>query len=133
MNQTLNFTKVKFKWDNKNKAFVAKGDFCISNIYDIEMNQIVNGHIVIQKGPNSDILKIYFETEVYEVYLFQYENGVMLSNSTLTNPTSFNGKINEIAVAKRSVGPKNGAGIYRYQTVNDELAEKMIRLIKKKY
>jgi len=133
MNQTLNFTKVKFKWDNKNKAFVAKGDFCISNIYDIEMNQIVNGHIVIQKGPNSDILKIYFETEVYEVYLFQYENGVMLSNSTLTNPTSFNGKINEIADAKRSVGPKNGAGIYRYQTVNDELAEKMIRLIKKKY
>ena len=83
MNHSLSFSKVKFKWDHKNNAYVAKGPLWISNVNDIAMNQIVDGYIIIEKHANTDILKIYFETFERELYLFQFENGVMLSWSAL--------------------------------------------------
>ena len=130
MNHNLSFSKVKFKWDYKNRAYVAKGPLWISNVNDIAMNQIVDGYIIIEKGINTDVLKIYFETYLDEKYLFKFENGVMLTWSTLD---SFYNKLIDIPDAKRYFGPKNGDGSYRYKAVNDDNAEKMIRLIEKKY
>ena len=130
MNHTLSFTKVKFKWDNVNKAYVAKGELWLANINDIEINAILDGYIIIEKGSNSDVLTIYLETAMDEEYFFQYENGVMRSYSP---EDDFTNKIREIADDKRSTGSKNGTRAYRYQAVNDEVAEKMKRLIEKKY
>jgi len=131
MNHALSFTKVKFKWDDVNKAYVARGELWLANIIETEINAIVDGYIVIEKGRNTDVLTIFFQTDNGgEQYFFKFENGVMLSHSY---DDDFMNKIREIANDKRSVGSKNGIGAYRYQAVNDEVAEKMIRLIKKKY
>jgi len=130
MNHALSFTKVKFKWDDVNKAYVAKGKLWLANINDIEINAILDGYIIIEKGSNSDVLTIYLVTAMDEEYFFQYQNGVMLSYSP---EDDFTNKIREIANDKRSVGSKNGTGAYRYQAVNDDNARKMIRLIEKKY
>ena len=83
MNHSLSFSKVKFKWDHKNNAYVANGPLWISNVNDIAMNQIVDGLIIIEKGINTDVLQIYFETFQRQLYLFEFKNGVMLSWSTL--------------------------------------------------
>ena len=130
MNHTLSFTKVKFKWDNINNAYVSKGELWLANINDLEINAILDGSIIIEKGSNSDVLTIYLVTAMGEEYFFQYKNGVMLSYSP---EDDFTNKIREIADDKRSVGSKNGTRAYRYQAVNDEVVEKIIRLIKKKY
>ncbi len=130
MNHTLSFTKVKFKWDDVNKAYVAKGKLWLANINDFEINAILDGYIIIEKGSNSDVLTIYLVTAMDEEYFFQYQNGVMRSYSP---EDDFTNKIREIADDKRSVGSKNGTRAYRYQAVNDEVVEKIIRLIKKKY
>ena len=131
MNHTLSFTKVKFKWDNVNKAYVAKGKLWLANIIETEINTIVDGYIVIEKGRNTDVLTIFFQTDIGgEEYFFKYENGVMLSHSY---DDDFMNKIMEIANDKRSIGSKNGKGAYRYQSVNEDGIKKWMRKIRKTY
>jgi len=131
MNHPLSFTKIKFKWDDINKAYVAKGKLRLANILETEINTIVDGYIVIEKGRNTDILTIYFQTDIGgEEYFFKYENGVMLSHSY---DDDFINKIREIANDKRSIGSKNGTGAYRYQVVNEDGVEKWMRKIRKTY
>ena len=130
MNYSLSFTKVKFEWDNINNAYVSKGELWLANINDIEINAILDGYIIIEKGLNSDILTIYLETAFDEEYFFQYKNGVMLSYSP---EDDFTNKIREIAKDKRSVKSKSGTGAYRYQAVSEAVVEKKRRLIEKKY
>ena len=60
MSHTLSFTKAKFKWDNVNKAYVAKGDLWLGNINDIQLyiqKHISNTHIVMMSD------SCYFATE----------------------------------------------------------------------
>ena len=130
-NHTLSFTKVKFKWDNVNKAYVAKGKLWLANIIETEINTIVDGYIVIEKDRNTDVLTIFFQTDIGgEEYFFKYENGVMLSHSY---DDDFMNKIMEIANDKRSIGSKNGKGAYRYQSVNEDGIKKWMRKIRKTY
>ena len=48
MNHTLAFTKANFKWDNYNKAYVAKGELGLGNIYDRQINGLLDGYIIIE-------------------------------------------------------------------------------------
>ena len=130
MSHTLSFTKAKFTWDNVNKAYVAKGDLWLGNINDIQLNGLLDGYIIIEKGRNSDVLTIYLQTEFYDEYYFQYKNGVMRSWST---NEEFNIVIREIADAKRKAEPKKGATPYRYMSAPEDVTEKFLKSVKKKY
>jgi len=130
MSHTLSFTKAKFTWDNVNKAYVAKGDLWLGNINDIQLNGLLDGYIIIEKGRNSDVLTIYLQTEFYDEYYFQYKNGVMRSWSTNED---FNIVIREIADAKRKAEPKKGATAYRYMSAPEDVTEKFLKSVKKKY
>ena len=130
MNHTLSFTKAKFKWDNLNKAYVAKGELWLGNINESQLNGLLDGYIIVEKGRNSDILTIYLQTEFYDEYYFQYKNGVMRSWST---NEEFNIAISEITDAKRKAEPKKGATPYRYMSAPEDVTEKFLKSVKKKY
>ena len=130
MNHTLSFTKAKFKWDNVNKAYVAKGELWLGNINESQLNGLLDGYIIVEKGRNSDILTIYLQTEFYDEYYFQYKNGVMRSWST---NEEFNIAIREITDAKRKAEPKKGATPYRYMSAPEDVTEKFLKSVKKKY
>ena len=130
MSHTLSFTKAKFKWDNVNKAYVAKGDLWLANINESQLNGLLDGYIIIEKGRNTDVLTIYLQTEFYDEYYFQYKNGVMRSWSTIEE---FNLAILEINDAKRKAEPKKGATSYRYMSAPEDVKEKFLKLVKKKY
>ena len=130
MNHTLSFTKAKFKWDNVNKAYVAKGELWLGNINKSQLNGLLDGYIIVEKGRNSDILTIYLQTEFYDEYYFQYKNGVMRSWST---NEEFNIAIREITDAKRKAEPKKGATPYRYMSAPEDVTEKFLKSVKKKY
>jgi hypothetical protein len=130
MNYSLVFTKNKFIWDNKNKAYVAKGGIWLSNIYDAELNALLDGYIIIEKGRNSDILTIYLQTEFYDEYYFQYKNGVMRAWST--NP-DFTTAITEVADGKRRADGKKGKKPYRYMIAPEDVTEKFLKSAKKKF
>ncbi len=130
MKHTLAFTKTKFKWDNANKAYVAKGEIGIGNIYGSQLNGLLDGYIIIEKGRNSDVLTIYLQTEFYDEYYFQYKNGVMRSWATNED---FNIAIREVADGKRKAEPKKGATPYRYMSAPEDVTEKFLKSVKKKY
>ena len=130
LNHTLSFTKAKFKWDNVNKAYVAKGELWLGNINDSQLNGLLDGYIIIEKGRNSDVLTIYLQTEFYDEYYFQYKNGVLRSWST---NEEFNIAIREITDAKRKAEPKKGATPYRYMSAPEDVTEKFLKSVKKKY
>ena len=130
MNKSIVFAKTKLSWDNINKAYVAKGNIVIANILDRQVNATVDGYVIIEKGINSDILTIYFQTDAYDEYYFQFKGGVMRAYST--NP-AFNSKINEIDAGKRKAERVKGAPAYMYMSAPDDIAEKFLKNVKKKY
>ena len=90
----------------------------------------MDGYIIIEKGRNSDVLTVYLQTEFYDEYYFQYKNGVMRSWSTNED---FNIAIREIADGKRKAEPKKGATPYRYMSAPEDVTEKFLKSVKKKY
>ena len=129
MKHSIVFAKTKLKWDNDNKAFVAKGAISISSILDKQISVICDGYIIIEKGINSDNLTIYLVND-YEEYYFKYKSGVMRAYSTNED---FNIAIREIADGKRNAEPKKGAARYRYTTAPEDVTEKFLKQVKKKY
>jgi hypothetical protein len=130
MNHTLSFTNTKFKWDNKNKAYVAKGDIWLGNINDNQLNGLLDGYIILEKGRNSDVLTIYLQTEFYDEYYFQYKNGVMRSWSTNED---FNIAIREESESRRKLEVASGQSSYRYMLAPEDVTEKFLKSVKKKY
>ena len=130
MKQSIVFAKTKLEWNNKHKAYIAKGAIAISNILDKQVNATVDGYIIIEKGRKSDVLTIYLQTELYDEYYFQYKNGVMKAWST--NP-EFTIAINEVKESKRSVKKRKGSPSFRYMCAAEDVTEKFLKEIKKKY
>ena len=104
--------------------FITESENYLSKKY------LKDGYIIVEKGRNSDILTIYLQTEFYDEYYFQYKNGVMRSWSTNED---FNIAIREIADGKRKAEHKKGAIPYRYMSAPEDVTEKFLKSVKKKY
>ena len=130
MNKTLSITKANFVWDNKNESFVSKNNVGIGSIGDIQINGMLNGHVLIEKGRNTDVLTIYLQTEFYDEYFFTYKNGLMRAIST--NP-EFNASITDVKDTKRKSKSIKGLDPYRYMLANEDAPEKFLKKIKKKF
>ena len=130
MNYNLSFTDLNLVWDKKNKAFVTKGNLGLGNIKNTQINGVLNGHILIEKGRNSDVLTIYLQTEFYDEYFFVYKNGLMRAIST--NP-EFNSAILEVKDSKRKSESVKGLDPYRYMLANEDAPEKFLKRIKKEF
>ena len=131
LRKSIVFPKNKFIWDNNNQAYISKGDIWVSNINDIEVNALVKGYIVIEKGRNSDMLTVYLRTDYnYDEYYFQYKNGVMRAWST---NNEFMLEIEKKSDKKRRLEAKKGLKAYRYMRAEDDAVEKFLKIADKKY
>ena len=130
MNKSIVFAKTDLKWYKEHNAYIAKGSLAVSNVLDKQVNATVDGYIIIEKGGKSDKLTIYLRTELYDEYYFEYNNGVMRAWST--NP-EFNMAIDDIKESKRSTGKVKGYGSYKYMSASEDVTEKFLKKIKKKY
>jgi hypothetical protein len=130
MQHSIVFAKTKLKWDNDNKAYVSKGPIAVHSIMGEHLNSTHTGYLIIEKGANTDILTIYLDTDYDYKYYFQYKNGVMKAWSD--NP-DFEVAINDISHERRKAERRKGAPAYRYMFVPEEVAEKSLRQLMKKY
>ena len=130
MNYTFAFTDINLIWDKKNKSFVSKGNIGIGSIDKTQINGLLEGHVLVEKGRNSDILTIYLRTEFYDEYFFVYKNGLMRAIST--NP-EFNLAISEVKDKKRKSKSVQGMTPYRYMLANEDAPEKFLKRIKKQF
>ena len=130
LNKNFSFTDVKLVWDNKNKAYVSKGNIGLGNILNHQLNVFVDGHIILKKGRNSDELYIYLQTDFYDEYYFHYKNGV---NRAWSTNEAFNLEIQKVNDSKRKAEQKRGQSPYRYMIAPDDATEKFIKKIKKRF
>jgi hypothetical protein len=66
----------------------------------------------------------------YEEYYFKYKSGVMRAYSTNDD---FTIAIQEIADGKRKAESKKGATPYRYMLAPEDVIDKFLKQVKKKY
>ena len=130
MKHSIVFAKTNFKWDNENKAFISKGSIGVGSVLDEQVNSLVDGYIIIEKLQNTDVLTIYMETEYYDEYYLQYKNGVMRAWST---NSQFNAAILSVPDGKRKAERIKGAQAYRYMIADEDVTDKFLKQVKKKY
>jgi len=130
MNYSLSFTDINLVWNQKNKSFISKNDLGLGSINSTQINGILEGYVLVEKGRNSDILTIYLRTEFYDEYYFVYKNGLMRAIST--NP-EFNLAITDMSDSKRKSESIKGETPYRYMLANEDAPEKFLKRIKKQF
>ena len=128
MNHTLAFTDINFIWNNTEKAYVAKGEIGLGNIYDKQLNTILDGYVLLERGKNKDEMTIYLQTEFYDVYYFNYKNGVM--NAYSTND-EFNLAISGLSDSKRKSNQERGKKPYRFKLATEQAVEKFYKRMQK--
>ena len=130
MIHSIVLAKTKLKWDNINKAYISKGPISVHSIMGEHLNSTHAGHLIIEKGQNSDVLTLFLDTEYDYKYYFQYKNGVMRAWSD--NP-DFKIAIDDVSVEKRKAERVKGTSAFRYMFVSEEFAEKSLKRLMKKY
>ena len=130
MNYSMSFTDINLVWNQKNKSFISKNDLGLGSINSTQINGLLEGYVLIEKGRNSDILTIYLRTEFYDEYYFVYKNGLMRAIST--NP-EFNLAITDVSDSKRKSESIKGETPYRYMLANEDAPEKFLKRIKKQF
>ena len=128
LNHSIVFAKSNFKWNKEHNAFVSKGKNAVFSIFDNTVLSFVDGYIILQKGPNSDILTIYFETEFGDIYCFQYKNGIMSAWSTNYDFTDAISKENE---SDKIAPKKDGVPAFKYRLSNETEVEKIRKELRK--
>ncbi|MEE2931024.1 MAG: hypothetical protein VX370_00675 [Bacteroidota bacterium] len=131
LNKTIGFTDIEFIWDNKHKAYIAKGKLGLGNIYDTQINSVFDGYIMLKKGKRKDELIIYLQTEFYDTYYFHYKNGIMRAFSTTND--MFNTVIKDVSENKRRAKQEDGKKAYRYQLATEDAVDKFYNLMQKRY
>ena len=131
MNYPLVFTNVKFVWDDKISSYIAKGNLGLGNIYENQVNTVLDGYIVLKKGKRKYELTIYLQTDFYDTYYFNYKNGVMKVFSTTND--NFNNIIKEVSDDKKRAKQENGKKPYRYQLASESIVEKFYNQMQNLY
>ena len=97
--KALVISAVTMKWNNTYKAFYSIGKIQLANIYNKNINQLIDGYIEIPMEPNEvdkskSILNIYLEVSKNRWYYFSYRSGKL-------HLISSNAKFNDIADPKK--------------------------------
>ena len=130
MKHSIVFAKTKLRWDSSSKAYVAKGKIAVSSIMDRQVNSTLEGYLIIEKGANMDLLTIYLQTELYDEYYFSFKNGVMQAWSTNID---FTAAIDKLDAEKRKAKKVKGGRSYRYMSAPEDVTEKFLKQVKRKY
>jgi len=97
--KALVISDVEMKWNTQYKAFYSVGKIQLANVYNKNVNQLVDGYIEIPMEPNEidktkATLNIYLEISKNRWYYFSYRSGKL-------HLLSSNAKFNDIADPKK--------------------------------
>tara|TARA_B100000902_G_scaffold149523_1_gene146050 strand:- start:594 stop:5042 length:4449 start_codon:yes stop_codon:yes gene_type:complete len=117
LNKTITFTDLKLIWDDKQQAYLSKGRIGVGNVYEKQLNSVMDGWVRIKKKGGRDVLSILLKTEYGDVYFFEYKNNVMYSYS---NNFDFNDIISNLKDKKRISKDKKTKSQYMYVICDEE-------------
>ena len=129
LNKTITFTDITLIWSDKDQAYINKGKIGVGNIYDSQLNSVMDGWVRLSKKGGLDVLNILLKTEYGDVYFFEYKNNVMFSYS---NNDDFNNLLIEMKAKKRRAEERKGNPPYRFVYCNEERMEQFEKEMRKK-
>lgn len=129
LNKTLCFTDITLVWSDKHQAYINKGKIGVGNIYDRQLNSVMDGWVRLSKKNGNDVLNILLKTEYGDVYFFEYKNNVMFSYSTNDD---YNNILIEMKAKKRRADEGKGKSPYRYVYCSEDKMEQFEREMRKR-
>ena len=124
MNKTLCFTDLTLVWSDKHQAYINKGKIGVGNIYDQQLNSVMDGWVRLSKKDRTDVLNILLKTEFGDIYFFEYKNNVLFSYSTNDD---FNNILINTKSKNRRADESKGKAPYRYTYCNEDKMEQFER------
>ena len=129
LNKTITFTDITLYWSDKHQAYINKGKIGVGNVYNRQLNSVMDGWVRLSKKNGNDVLDILLKTEYGDTYFFEYRNNVMFSYST--NDDYNNLLINMKAKKRRADEGKNKVP-YRFVYCDEERMEQFEREMRKR-
>ena len=123
LNKTITFTDITLVWSDKHQAYISKGKIGVGNIYEKQLNIVMDGWVRLSKKDGMDVLTILLKTERGTIYFFEYENNVMRSYRRLDPPLDkddFNNLLIEMKPKKRRAEEGKGEPPYIFKFCSDE-------------
>ena len=124
LNKTLCFTDLTLVWSDKHQAYINKGKIGVGNIYDQQLNSVMDGWVRLSKKDRTDVLNILLKTEFGDIYFFEYKNNVLFSYSTNDD---FNNILINTKSKNRRADESKGKAPYRYTYCNEDKMEQFER------
>lgn len=129
LNKTITFTDITLYWSDKHQAYINKGKLGVGNVYNRQLNSVMDGWVRLSKKNGNDVMDILLKTEYGDTYFFEYRNNVMFSYST--NDDYNNLLINMKAKKRRADEGKNKVP-YRFVYCDEERMEQFEREMRKR-
>lgn len=127
LNNTISFTDITLVWSDKHQAYINQGKIGLGNVYDQQLNSVMDGWIMLSKKNGNDVLNILLKTEFGDLYFFEYKDNVMFSYSTNED---YNNILIETKSKKRRASEGKNKPPYRYIYCDEERMEKFERKVR---
>jgi len=128
MNNSIFFSDLKMKWNNKQKAWQSDGKIGVGNIKGNPINKMLDGIVEVKKTRTGDILNIYLEVNPKTWYFFTYTRGTMKSISSDNN---YNNIVSNLKDKYRKSPVKDDENPYMFFPSTDRAKEIFVEEIKK--
>jgi len=122
LDKTITFTDITLVWSDKHQAYISKGKIGVGNIYQNQLNTVMDGWVRLSKKDGMDVLTILLKTELGNIYFFEYENNVMRSyrRQSKPGPNDFNNLLIDMKPKKRRAEEGKGEPPYIFRCCYDE-------------
>ena len=129
LDKTICFTDITLVWSDNHQAYINKGKIGVGNIYNRQLNSVMDGWVRLSKKNGNDVLDILLKTEYGDVYFFEYKNNVMFSYST---DDDFNNLLIEMKSKNRRASEGKGKVPYRFVYSGEDKMEQFEREMRKR-
>ena len=123
LDKTITFTDITLVWSDKHQAYISKGKIGVGNIYQNQLNTVMDGWVRLSKKEGMDVLTILLKTGDGDIYFFEYENNTMYSyrsSDPLSDSDDFNNLLIEMKPKKRRAEEGKGEPPYIFKFCHDE-------------
>jgi len=123
LDKTITFTDIILVWSDKHQAYISKGKIGVGNIYQNQLNTVMDGWVRLSKKEGMDVLTILLKTGDGDIYFFEYENNTMYSyrsSDPLSDSDDFNNLLIEMKPKKRRAEEGKGEPPYIFKFCHDE-------------
>jgi hypothetical protein len=111
LQNTINFSDIKMRWDQKNTSFVSYGKIGVGSIGNVQINKKVDGFVELLKRNTGDWMMIYLQLSPEKYYVFYFVRGSLLVSS---HDPLFTDPIKAMKAKDRTVKVKLGQIPYNF-------------------